>query len=67
MVNTTITATPAYLALPTGGAMSGAGVCPKPVVRERVLAHVAVFGAVWQRGARIDSTAFPSATSGWVT
>ncbi len=67
MVNNMITTTPGYLALPTGGAMSGAGVCPKPGVRERVHASAALFGAVWQRSARIDSTAFPSATSGRVT
>jgi hypothetical protein len=67
MVSNTITTTPGYLALPKGGAMSGAGVCPKAGVRERGYAHAAVFGAVWQRDARIDSTAIPSATSGRVT
>jgi hypothetical protein len=67
MVNTTIIGTPGYLALPTGGAMSGAGVCLKAVVRERAVVPVAAFGAVWQRDARIDFTAFPSATSGRVT
>lgn len=61
--------TPGHYPLPKGGAVSGAGVCPKSVVRGRVRASVPGTGlpAVWQRAARIDFTAIPSASSGRVT
>ncbi|GGS44492.1 hypothetical protein [Actinokineospora fastidiosa] len=66
MENIMIQMTPGYLALPMGGAVSGAGVCPKHV-RERVGASASVVSAR-QRAERIDFTAtLPSATSGWVT
>lgn len=62
-----ITMTPGHYPLPAGGAVSGAGVCLKHVVRERGRASVDGLPAVWQRSARIDFTAFPSASSGRVT
>lgn len=73
MDSTMIQMTPGYLALPTGGAVSGAGVCLKHVVRDRAFASAAGNGlpATWQRverAERIDVvTTYPSASSGPVT
>ncbi|GAA4420572.1 hypothetical protein GCM10023148_20520 [Actinokineospora soli] len=72
MVITKNQMTPGYLALPMGGAVSGAGVCLKHVVRERTSAPVSDHGLLaWQRverAERIDVTAtIPSASSGRVT